>query len=377
MFDQDGVVGLSLEGSETAPLMHAINPVLDGKKAVVFDDLLGGNDLTEPDGIGMDTDPADWRALQIAWNFEVDPYTVKAYRLSIRTDSAKGFQPFGQIHNGRQTYFWWTQDQKFDTLWKWDEGPLDGQRYQFRIEKVDRDGSRDTLETGWIQYQVEEQEPPSAALAVTDGWNSMDDVSGTTDFDPAEAIDLSVMWDEEIPGPQAWDLYVQPRWGGFHFLSRLPGESSRFDWAPYALGINPRFILGPQINQTYNFKAVRLDGQLGPDDVLKQAGSVGINIEGGSPVDLAGSAVPNLEPGQIAVYDDLLGGDDLAGGGDHRRGRMAGAADRLEFRRRSIDGSRLPNRSPGRGRCGIPVTEPVTGWRAALFLVDGTIQLRH
>ena len=57
---------------------------------------------------------------------------------------------------------------------------------------------------------------------------------------------------------------------------------------------------------------IRLDGQLGPDDFFDTSGPVGYNAEGGNELSLTHPDTPYLDEGDVAIYEDILGGKNLA-----------------------------------------------------------------
>ncbi len=154
--DQAGFVGLNLEGGNNVPVTQPAIPNLNPGEIVVYDDLLGGNNLAPVDGIGVDTDSSDWRALQIAWNFGVHSSEVRDYQLLIRKQDEQQFTFIGQTNNGSINYYWWTQDQKFKANSPFDQGPQDGEVYQFQVVMFPFNGSPQSLTSGMIQYNVEE-----------------------------------------------------------------------------------------------------------------------------------------------------------------------------------------------------------------------------
>ncbi|MEW6234040.1 MAG: hypothetical protein AB1656_01515 [Candidatus Omnitrophota bacterium] len=153
-FDMSGFVGLNLTGGNNIRLTQPAMPNLRDKEIAVYDDILGGNNLSLS---GEDVDESNWRALQIAWNFNADPSTVQDYRVLIREKGETQFKSLGQTNSGKITYFWWTQDQAFTTTAEFKDGPQPGKTYQFRVVKFAFDGSRDGISSGYVKYAVRSQ----------------------------------------------------------------------------------------------------------------------------------------------------------------------------------------------------------------------------
>lgn len=146
--------------------------------------------------------------------------------------------------------------------------------------------------------------------------DTSDDLSGQTDFDAVDARNLSILsiaWDAEQGNAADWHIYVRKGFGGAKFLGRTAsGSATHFNWYSGADNLESAFANGPDFNSVYTFCVVRLDGRLGPDDFFKSSAPVGFNMEGGNSVSLARPELPNLRVNQIVIYDDILGGNDLA-----------------------------------------------------------------
>jgi len=142
------------------------------------------------------------------------------------------------------------------------------------------------------------------------------ELTGETDFDPVESRNLTIRWDAPVQDATDWHLYVRKGFGGMKYLGHTGnGEARQFDWYANAPGLGVEFRQGPDFNSVYSFRVVRFDTNVGPDDYFDQEGLTGFNTEGGNPVSLSRPASPNLDAGEIRVYDDILGGNDLAPSG--------------------------------------------------------------
>ncbi|MEW6238260.1 MAG: hypothetical protein AB1656_22955 [Candidatus Omnitrophota bacterium] len=155
--DQAGYVGLNLDGGSPVVLSRPAMPNLGLKEIAVYDDILGGNNLAPTGKTGVDADPSDWRAIQIAWNFGADAASVQDYRIMTREAGQEQFAFIGQTNSGSITYFWWTQNQDFSAAAAYANGPQHGKTYQFRVVKFAFDGSRDSLDSGWLNYSVSQE----------------------------------------------------------------------------------------------------------------------------------------------------------------------------------------------------------------------------
>ncbi len=139
------------------------------------------------------------------------------------------------------------------------------------------------------------------------------DLTGQTDFDSVEVRNMTIAWNANHTNATDWHIYVRKGFGGAQFLGRTgDGSATKFDWYTGAPNLDPTFANGPDFNSAYTFRVIRIDSDLGPEDYFDMTAPVGFNLEGGNPVPLAQSEIPNLNPEQIVIYDDILGGNDLA-----------------------------------------------------------------
>ncbi len=139
------------------------------------------------------------------------------------------------------------------------------------------------------------------------------DLTGSTDFDPVDNRNITIAWSADQGNATDWHVYVRKGFGGMKYLGRTKnGTATSLDWYSGADNLDDSFANGPDFNSAYTFRVVRVDGQLSPDDYFDMTVPVGYNLEGGNAVSLAQPELPNLNPGQVAIYDDILGGNDLA-----------------------------------------------------------------
>ena len=143
--------------------------------------------------------------------------------------------------------------------------------------------------------------------------DNVTDLTGQTDFDAADARNLSIVWNAEQGGATDWHVYVRKGFGGSKFLGRTGnGNVKRLNCASGEPNLADEFAHGPDLNASYTFRVIRIDGHLDADDYFDMTAPVGFNLEGGNAISLAKPEPPNLATGAIAVYDDLLGGNNLA-----------------------------------------------------------------
>jgi len=139
------------------------------------------------------------------------------------------------------------------------------------------------------------------------------DLTGQTDFDAIDHRNLTIAWNMERGNATDWHIYMRYGLGGMKFLGRTgDGAATRFHWYAGGNFIDDDFINGPDFNSVYLFRVIRIDGLLGPDDFFEASAPVGFNLEGGNPVSPDLPEIPNLTSNRIVIYDDILGGDDLA-----------------------------------------------------------------
>ncbi|MEW6235372.1 MAG: formylglycine-generating enzyme family protein [Candidatus Omnitrophota bacterium] len=159
---------------------------------------------------------------------------------------------------------------------------------------------------------VLEIEPPIALQIYDNPTSTNEDYTNKTDFDSAGERNLTLRWNIPAWDGTSWDVYVRDGLGGYQFLARAALDANQLDWFPGAANIAAKFASGPEFGHVYRFRVVRLAWPIGPEDVYDQTAATGFAMESATAPDLAPPVMPNLNPGQIAVYDDLLGGNDLA-----------------------------------------------------------------
>ena len=147
-----GMIGFNLEGGNAMILSKPAPPKLSKGEVVIYDDILGGNNLAPAGGTGFNQDPKDWHALQIVWEFGYDLKQVKEYQLYV---SINGNDPkFFGVTN--MNYFWWTQTGEFRTdagTPDFAKGPIPGNKYKFTIHLMGLDSqSKGYLESGTVVY---------------------------------------------------------------------------------------------------------------------------------------------------------------------------------------------------------------------------------
>ncbi|GEM_PF-3253746 len=140
---------------------------------------------------------------------------------------------------------------------------------------------------------------------------------GQTDIDTPENRNLTLAWQSPTENVRDWHIYVREWLGGMRFLGRTgTGDTNRFDWYPRAPHLTAEFVDGPRYNSLYHFQVLRIDDSLDVGDYYKTTAPVGFQMEGENPAALPKVSLPNLNPGQFCIYDDLLGGNDLTNGVD-------------------------------------------------------------
>ncbi|RJP19491.1 MAG: hypothetical protein C4527_26645 [Candidatus Omnitrophota bacterium] len=159
---------------------------------------------------------------------------------------------------------------------------------------------------------------PTIKMTVLDeAENETGDLTGKTDYDAVENRNLSIVWNAPTTGARDWHILAREGIGGYKFLGRTAnGEAVRLDWHPGAPYLSGEFVSGPEFNTVYQFRIVRIDEQRGEDDYIDMTGPVGFQREGGRPLRIRTIPTPYLAAGQICLYDDILGGNDLSGGTD-------------------------------------------------------------
>ncbi len=156
--DQQQPVGFNVTGGNPVSLTLSAEPNFKSEKVSIFDDLLGGDDLAPMASSGSDRDSSDERAIQIAWNFGVDPSEVNEYHVQVSIDGGP-FEFLGQTYNSNLNYFWWTPNKEFRTHDTYADGPQDGNTYQFNIILRALSGPNQSMTSGTLQYSVTQEEP--------------------------------------------------------------------------------------------------------------------------------------------------------------------------------------------------------------------------
>ena len=152
-FDLKGAIGYNLEGGNPVSISLPENPQIEVGKVVIYDDILGGDNLVPKDGTGSDVDSEASRAIQLAWNFGVDPSTVNEYHVFVSVNG-NDFEFLGQTQSSATNYFWWTPNNEFRTASAYRNGPEGDNSYQFQIVLVPITGNVQTLTTGVLDYSV-------------------------------------------------------------------------------------------------------------------------------------------------------------------------------------------------------------------------------
>ena len=317
VYDMKGVVGYNIEGGNPIALSQPDLPYLNVGEVAIYDDILGGNNLALMGEIGEDSDMNDWRALQIAWNFGVDASQVSEYHIMVSIDGGD-YEFLGQTGTGKLNYFWWTPSQEFITNPKYIDGPQNGNTYQFKIFLLPMEGgSRQKLTSGKVVYRIdidEENITATSDISIIDNReDSSGDLTGQTDFDALDNRNLTIHYKGNTIGANDWHVYFRKGFGGMKYLGRTgSGSDASLEWYPNAPLISEDFANGPDINSIYTFRMIRIDGQLGPDDIFNMKGVIGFNLEGGNDLTLSQPDLPYLNVGEVAIYDDILGGNNLA-----------------------------------------------------------------
>jgi len=138
------------------------------------------------------------------------------------------------------------------------------------------------------------------------------DLTGKTDYDAPDKRNLTIHCKGDTTGATDWHVYMCSGFGGMKYLGHTGNSVPTLNWYPKAPGIAPDFAGGPDYNTAYTFRMARITGKQSAENVFDQAGFVGFNVEGGNPVNLAQPSMPDLEPGTIAVCDDIFGIRNLA-----------------------------------------------------------------
>jgi len=148
---------------------------------------------------------------------------------------------------------------------------------------------------------------------VTDNAETVIDLSGQTDYDPADARQITIRWTAPYGNATNWHVYVRQGVNGQKYLGATgTKEDRRLDWFPSSPLISGEFQKGPEFNSVYRFRVIRIDDHLTKDDYYDQDLPEGFNVEGGASVDISPPAMPKLTAKKVSIYDDYLGGDDLA-----------------------------------------------------------------
>ncbi len=151
---------------------------------------------------------------------------------------------------------------------------------------------------------------------VTDNAETVEDLTGKTDFDPAEQRQLTVRWTVSTAGATDWHIFVRRGLDGMKFLGRTgKGNERRFDWEADNPLVHSNFKNGPSFNSSYMFRVIRIDNKLSPNDFLDMEEPVGYNLTDGDAIALTQPEMPVLKTTKLSIYDDLLGGDELVSPG--------------------------------------------------------------
>jgi len=301
------------------PTYPLLIPPGDLGKFFITDDRESTIDLSG--GTDFDSDPEPELMLRWAFREEND---ILDYHIYVSVD---GERPafLGRTGDTLNTSFLWKNGAERMTATAFKGGPEYGHSYSFKVYLLTKSGSPavigPVLTDGAVSLEYITPTPTpippgQSVLLVFDEPNSTIDLSGSTDLDLDSERNLTIAWVADRGAATDWHLYVQAGLDGMKFLGRTgSGVSTSFDWTKGGTGLSVAFTDGPLYNSIYSFRVIRIDGALDTKDIIDQNGLVGFNSISGGSLRLRRSAPPNLLTEKIAVYDDLLGGDNLTPNG--------------------------------------------------------------
>ena len=139
------------------------------------------------------------------------------------------------------------------------------------------------------------------------------DLSGKTDFDSPDNRCIKLCWNPGSKTNSLWHIYLQKGFGGYKFLGQVtPGSPTEFIWnTRQDTLISSDYKNGPDYGSAYSFRLYELNNGA-PTGYYLDSGLIGFNIEGGNAMILSKPALPKLPKGEVHIYDDILGGMNLA-----------------------------------------------------------------
>ncbi len=139
---------------------------------------------------------------------------------------------------------------------------------------------------------------------------------GSIDYDAVDHRNLSLAWNVGLANVRDWHVYVREGFGGMKFLGRTNDPTIRnFDWFAGADELNEEFVGGPEFNTIYTFRICGIGDEIGAENFIDLQLPVGFQREGGKPFSVRLPEGPDLSRGTFAVYDDIIGGDNLVSNG--------------------------------------------------------------
>lgn len=305
VLNQPGPMGYNLQDGDSIKLKKIANPddVTVGS-AIVVDDMFHREDLSQSTDVDLPLE----RAIGIKINpGEGDYYNVHVFISTNGTD----YEFLGQTGAADLYFFRFDGNRTFSLTDNWRDGPQDGVTYWFRVYVLKTDGGWVQMDTGPVEYQVDNSEKPNqGGVEVYDEADSNTPLTGATDFDDLSNRRLSIRWNHEGDEPIFdWHVYVKKGHGGFFYLGRTGhGASRSFTWN------------NPDINGQYQFRVWGIyNNEAGEQRlvVISQNGPMGYNLIGGDDILLSKIGNPDDLPAESAiVIDDLFHNTDLSEGND-------------------------------------------------------------
>ena len=148
-------------------------------------------------------------------------------------------------------------------------------------------------------------------VAVFDDEQSIDDLTGQTDFDSLTDRRITIRWDYSGDKPVTdWHVYYRKGEGGYFYLDRTGNSNNLMHtWIDADVNVQYQFrVWGLYRNEQEKLRLI----------VLNQPGPMGYNLTGGNEINLKKIDNPDDIPvGTAIVVDDLSHGTDLSGGADY------------------------------------------------------------
>ena len=155
----------------------------------------------------------------------------------------------------------------------------------------------------------------SKAVQVFDNASSLQDLTGSTDFDAHNDRQLVIKWDVNDSEATDWHVYAQTDIYGYFYVGRTGAGNVKTLLWPGSQFVGSSQKSGPSFGHTYRFRAIGLRPDKGYSIAVQQK-PVGYAMEGSAAAPIYMVPPASLPEGTLLVTDDVFDIEDLSNGTD-------------------------------------------------------------